>query len=207
MIRAVIFDFNGVISEDMNQTMPALAGALGISMDPKVMRTVWYPLYVEASLGRIAPEEFWIQLRQRLAPGSQPTGREEAQWLSGIGLREPDLLPTLAELKRRHTLGLLSNHVGRWARALLDRWGLTPCFSAVLISSDMGLRKPDLATYQRICQLIGVAPHQALYLADEEEDLRAAQRVGMRPFFIPGEDAESSVGVRLESVARLADIV
>jgi len=97
--------------------------------------------------------------------------------------------------------------VGRWARAILDREGLSSYLSAVLISSDVGVRKPDPEVYQRICRLVRVPPGAAAYVADEEEDLLAAQAVGMFPVFIPGEDATSRVGLRVASVSDLLDPV
>jgi FMN phosphatase YigB (HAD superfamily) len=73
-----------------------------------------------------------------------------------------------------------------------------------LISSDMGIRKPDLAVYREICRMLEVRPESAVYVADEEEDVVAAERVGMFPIFIPGEDRESKVGTKIE---RLSDLL
>lgn len=206
-VQAVVLDLNGVVTTDLNQTMPALAQALGISLEPARLHALWYPLYLQASLGRISPDQLWGELREKLAPGSTPTGHEETQWLAAIYLKEPGLARTLAGLQARYRLGLLSNYVGRWARAILDREGLSSYLSAVLISSDVGVRKPDPEVYQRICRLVGVPSRAAIYVADEEEDLLTAQAVGMFPVFIPGEDATSRVGLRVASVSDLLDPV
>jgi len=206
-LRAVIFDLNGVLTTDLNQEMPALAQVLGINVDAARVYQVWHPLYIEASLGHISADELWSELRHALAPGLLAAGNEESHWLDYICLREPDLARTLARLQVRYTLGIMSNHVGRWARALLARDHLLPYLTAVLISSDMGVRKPDPRTYLRICELCQVSPSEAVYVADEQEDLRAAQAVGMRPFFIPGEDAVSEIGQPVSSIAELAVVL
>jgi len=100
-------------------------------------------------------------------------------------------------------LGLLSNHVGSWTRKLLAEWGLTEMFRTVLVSSDIGVRKPDLAPYQDVCRMLKVRPGVAVYVADEEEDLVAAEKIGMFSIFIPGEDRESRVGKRIEHLSDL----
>jgi len=128
---------------------------------------------------------------------------EENRWLSSIVPLEPDVAHTLAKLGVRYRLGLLSNYVGSWARTLLAEWGLTDMFRGILISSDMGVRKPDLAAYQEICRMLEVGPEAAVYVADEEEDVVAAERVGMFSIFIPGEDRESSVGTKIKGLLDL----
>ncbi|MBM4432206.1 MAG: HAD family hydrolase, partial [Chloroflexi bacterium] len=125
-------------------------------------------------------------------------------FLAGVFLREPGVSDTLAALQQRYVLGLLSNHVARWAYALLERFALRPYFAAVVISSKVRARKPDLITYERICQLLSIAPERAVYIADEEEDLVGCQAAGMFPIFVPGEDAHSRVGL---PIARLSDLL
>jgi len=202
-IRAVVFDLNGVITTDMNKALGKLNAVYGTSLPLDRLRAIWNPLYIEASLGRITPDELWLQLRQSITPGSLPTGYEEEDWLSNIHLREPLIAHTLAQLKAKYMLGLMSNYVGRWARALLERFDLMRLLDAVLISSDIGLRKPSHVLYERICQFLGVQPGEAVYVADEEEDLLAAQAVGMLPVFIPAEGTHSSVRVHIERISDL----
>jgi len=110
---------------------------------------------------------------------------------------------TLANLKQRYVLGLLTNHVGRWARSLLQRLKLTTFFEVVVISSEIGARKPDAVTYLRTCELLNVSPHCAVYVADEEEDLVGCEAAGMFPVFIPGEDRHSGVGLPIRNVSDL----
>jgi FMN phosphatase YigB (HAD superfamily) len=73
----------------------------------------------------------------------------------------------------------------------------------VVISSEIGARKPAHVTYERVCQLLAVAPEQAVYIADEEEDLAGCQAAGMFPIFIAGEDDSSSIGLRIDSLSDL----
>ena len=206
-IRAVIFDLSGVITVDMGKGLSKLNALFGTHVPEWRLAEIWRPLYISASLGQISADELWDRLRQGLAPGSASSGKEEATWLAGITLREPDVADTLAQLRKEYALGLMSNHVGRWARALLDRYDLTRYLDAVLISSDVGVRKPDPLPLRLICELMRVAPPEAVYVADEEEDLEAAQALGMFPIFIPGEDASSRIGLQIEAVSDLLRVL
>jgi FMN phosphatase YigB (HAD superfamily) len=202
-IEAVIFDLGGVITTGLSEALVEMVEWYGADASPQRLLSQWGPLYLQASLGRTQPEELWHRLRQDVDLGELPAGHEDEEFLSRIGLREESIPQTLAVLKESYVLGLLSNHVGRWARALLERFALLPSFDVVVISSEIGARKPDLLGYERVCQMLKVAPEKAIYVADEEEDLIACQAVGMFPIFVPGEDAGSTVGLLLENVSDL----
>jgi putative hydrolase of the HAD superfamily len=202
-ITTIVLDFNGVISSDLNAAARSLGDFWGLPLSPEEVYARWRPVYLQASLGQIPVEQYWRELRSSfgLPPDYSPV--EEDRWLSSLVPLEPDVAQTLTRLGRRYTLGLLSNHVGSWTRKLLAEWGLTEMFRTVLVSSDIGVRKPDLAPYQDVCRMLKVRPGVAVYVADEEEDLVAAEKIGMFSIFIPGEDRESRVGKRIEHLSDL----
>jgi len=204
-IKAVVLDLGGVITTGLGEALDDLLQMYSSHLSPSRghAHALWASLYIEASLGHISPHELWQRFRRQVDLGSVSAGREDQEFLSRIHLREPDVPATLAALKRRYTVGLLSNHVGSWARALLQRFDLLHLFDGVVISSDIGARKPDPPTYLHICERIQVPPEHAVYVADEEEDLVGCQAVGMFPIFIPGQDASSGVGLSIE---RLSDL-
>jgi putative hydrolase of the HAD superfamily len=203
-ITTIVLDFNGVIASDLNVAARSLGEFWGAPLNPAEAYARWRPLYLKASRGQIPVGQFWKELRASFGLTPAYSREEENRWLSSIVPLEPDVAHTLAKLGVRYRLGLLSNYVGSWARTLLAEWGLTDMFGGILISSDMGVRKPDLAAYQEICRMLEVRPEAAVYVADEEEDVVAAERAGMFPIFLPGEDPESRAGMRIR---RLSDLI
>jgi putative hydrolase of the HAD superfamily len=59
--------------------------------------------------------------------------------------------------------------------------GLTPFFSHVLTSAEVGARKPDPAVFRRALDLLGIPAERALHVGDAEDDRRGAAAAGM-PF-------------------------
>lgn len=202
-ITTIVLDFNGVIASDINAAARSLGKFWGRRLNPAEAHARWRPLYLKASLGQIPVEQFWKELRVSFGLSPVYSREEEARWLSSIVPLESDVAHTLARIGGRYTLGLLSNYVGSWARTLLAEWGLADMFRGILISSDRGVRKPDFGPYREICRMLGARPGASVYVADEEEDVVAAERVGMFPVFIPGEDRESSVGTKIQGLAEL----
>lgn len=204
-ILAIALDLGGVIATSMEEALFALVEAHtpGPLPSREHLLGIWHPLYMDASLGRLHPDELWQRVRRCVDLGSLPAGQEDTDFLARIHLCDPSIPDALSELKEKYALAVLSNYVGRWARSLLERDGVMPLLDAVLISSDVGVRKPAPVIYERVCQLLGVAPRLAAYVGDEEEDLIGCQAVGMLPVFIPGQDSASSVGLRIETISDL----
>jgi putative hydrolase of the HAD superfamily len=64
-------------------------------------------------------------------------------------------------------------------------------FDAEIFSNAIGLSKPDPRIYLHCCELLGVEPHEAVFVGDGANDeLAGARRVGMDAILIhrAGED-------------------
>ncbi len=64
-------------------------------------------------------------------------------------------------------------------------------FDAEVFSNSVGMSKPDPRIYRHCCELLGVEPHEAVFVGDGANDeLAGARRVGMEAILIhrPGED-------------------
>jgi putative hydrolase of the HAD superfamily len=202
-LEAVVFDLGGVIATSIEPALRHLVDRYGDEnpVSAAALRGAWWPLYRDATLGRLHPDALWDSFRARIALHWLPHGVEDSALLSHVRMREPSIPQAIASLKDRYRVGLLSNYVGRWARVLLERFGVLALFDAVLVSSEVGIRKPDATIYRRVCEELGVPPARAAYIGDEEEDMVGALGVGMLPIFIPGQDHNSGVGLRIENVA------
>ena len=66
-------------------------------------------------------------------------------------------------------------------RPVLDRQGIPERVDAIVLSSEVGKRKPHPAIFQRALSEVGVAPDEALFVGDRlQGDVFGASRVGMR---------------------------
>ena len=88
----------------------------------------------------------------------------------------------LSRLKESHFLGLLSNFTHPpAARKIIQQAGLTGFFHVVLISGDLGYRKPHPAVFDRLAEQLNVKKNQILYIGDDPEaDVIGAQQAGLR---------------------------
>ena len=69
--------------------------------------------------------------------------------------------------KRGYSLGIISNLIGtREIPEWLETENFKPYFKAVILSSVLGIRKPDLAIYLEAARCIGMEPAKCAYVGD-----------------------------------------
>ena len=108
-----------------------------------------------------------------------------AAWQTHISI-DPAAMPVLTHLKQlKKTIGLVSNfdhppHV----RRLLSENGWAHVFDTVIISSEVGVQKPDPVIFYLALQNTGIAPADAIYIGDTQDDVAGAIAAGIHPVLI-----------------------
>ncbi len=102
-----------------------------------------------------------------------------APWRSHTNLPD-EIRPTLTALKRQYRLAVLSNfNHPAYIAAMLEHFGLTTFFSAVVVSGAVGLRKPNPAMFELVLDRLGVTAAVSVMIGDNPtEDMRGAQAAG-----------------------------
>lgn len=95
----------------------------------------------------------------------------------------PDTIETLTALKKRYPLGLMSNFThAPAAREILARTGLESCFDTILISGELGYRKPHPFVFEELARKLGVEKGKILFTGDDPEpDINGASKAGLIP--------------------------
>ena len=177
MTRAIVFDFNGTLSDDepilcdifihlfaehgkplsAQEYFDELAGL----SDPEIVRT-W--------LGRDHPDvDAVIDERVR---------RYRAAVADGSSVREHvrDAVRYAAE---RVPLAICSGAARAEIEPVVEASGLASCFGAVVSSDDVVEGKPHPEGYIRALELLGVAPADALVIEDTEAGIASARAAGV----------------------------
>ncbi|MEJ2759452.1 MAG: HAD family phosphatase, partial [Anaerolineales bacterium] len=92
---------------------------------------------------------------------------------------DTDLVDFIRTLKKNYTTAVLSNYGSRLRWKITDLWKIGDAFDHLVISSEVGLMKPDPMIYQIALEATGSLPHEAVFIDDAPENVAAAQAVGM----------------------------
>ncbi|HVN51362.1 MAG TPA: HAD-IA family hydrolase [Acidimicrobiales bacterium] len=192
MIRAVLFDFGGVIVDGPWDGFARYERDNGVP--PGFIRRVnatnpddnaWARLERgEVDLDGFA-DLFESEAREL---GHEVDGRAVLAQLVGggsAGRVRPQMVDALRRCSERLVTGLLTNNFLTGAGGDGEGWGEGPyaevlaLFDAIVESSRTGVRKPDPRFYELACELLEIEPPEAVFLDDLGVNLKPARAMGM----------------------------
>jgi putative hydrolase of the HAD superfamily len=139
---------------------------------------------------------------------------EEEAMRVGVLLYE-DSLPVVHDLRSRGIPTALVSNCSHSTRPVVDRLGLAEVFDAVVLSFEIGARKPDAPIYQEALTRLGLHRDDApacLLVDDQAEYCDGATAFGLQARLIMRPDAEPAEGVSVDSrghavITSLTDIL
>jgi len=100
----------------------------------------------------------------------------------------------LVELGGRYKLAIISNMISNVARFVLQKFDLEPYFDYVVLSRDLGIRKPDPEIFNFTLKNLGAKSSAAVHVGDSlEHDVQGAKNVGMKTVWIKGDNVAINI--------------
>ncbi|MEA2453268.1 MAG: putative hydrolase of the superfamily [Actinomycetota bacterium] len=184
--KALIVDFGGVLTTPLQDSFVMFSEALGIELQDLVRVALKAytgdtdQLVIDFETGAISDEEFSKQFAQRL---SDETGVEvDADGLvermfGGMRLEEGMLDAVEAAKHHGFQTALLSNS---WGLGGYPRERLAAIMDVIVISGEVGMRKPDPQIFELTTGKLGLEPAECVFVDDHPGHLKSAQEVGMK---------------------------
>ena len=92
----------------------------------------------------------------------------------------PHAREVVLDLSRRADLCLVTNGISRVQRGRLGLSGIAGCFTAILISEELGVAKPDPRFFQAACDALHLPPSDLLCVGDTPAaDVQGARAAGI----------------------------
>jgi putative hydrolase of the HAD superfamily len=191
MIRAVMFDFGGVISSSPFEAFAHFEAQQGLP--PGFIRKVNATNSNDNAWARLERSEIDVDAfgaqwaAESAALGHEIDGRLVLQMLAGE-LR-PRMVTAIEACRLRYKTALLTNNFVRAERELSrEVAAVYALFDAVLESRVLGVRKPDPRFYELACESLRVAPDESVFLDDLGVNLKPARALGMHTIKVTDPD-------------------
>jgi putative hydrolase of the HAD superfamily len=184
---ALLFDLGGVIMGlDWDRVFSHWAQASGQEADAIRKRYRFDAAYERHERGEIGELEYYVELRKAL--GIDISDRAFRAGWSAIFTRPiEENVALVRQVQDRVPVYAFSNsnaaHQRVWSKQFED--ALTP-FRKVFVSSEMGLRKPERESFERISREIGVPLENILFFDDTLENVEGARRAGLQAVHVKG---------------------
>ncbi len=178
MPEAFLFDFGGVMAQAKTK------GAIDLIQE--TFNVPWHDAetayfgFKEDIFRRGDPKEYW----QHWADSHQLT--LPPNWLENYSRAYsksvvffPEMVELVKELQAKgYTTALISNISGYHAQ-LMRNVGNFDLFYPVILSGDIGTRKPDLKAFKIAIETLDVPPSKVLFIDDSKMNVQAAKKAGM----------------------------
>ena len=177
-IKALIFDFGNVVGffdhrRATNRLLPHSC------MDADELHRLLHegPLAEQYERGAVATEYFRAAVKQ--AAGIKCADCDFDEAYADIFWHNDALCGWLPELAQRYTLLLLSNTNDLHARKFRDQFaGPLGVFKHIILSHEVGLRKPDLEVYAHATKAAGCTPREVVFVDDLPANIAGARAAG-----------------------------
>ncbi|HJQ08381.1 MAG TPA: HAD family phosphatase [Candidatus Saccharimonadales bacterium] len=176
MIKAVLFDFGGVLSEagKRGSIRRWLGKVYGLDIDVRQIDKVFYKMW----RGQITDAAFLAEVHRRYPDA--PVASKEDFLKAMEQFKRSSPVYALAEALRKHGIktGILSNVFGIGVGAL-RAGGFYNGFDPLLLSCEVGYAKPDPEFYEIAIAKLGVSPKEIVFIDDQQYVLDPARAMGM----------------------------
>jgi HAD superfamily hydrolase (TIGR01662 family) len=199
-IKSVLFDFGDTLVQESPQySVDACLSRLlktlarnGISVSLKDCRRAYDATY-ERILARHSLREvvYTVVVSRTLGLcgySLEPTDQRVVEgaeafmecWMQARTM-ERSVPSVLRRLRRRYKLGVVSNHTFSPAVSrTLMRFGVVELFDAIVVSADVGWRKPSPRIFRKALRTMRILASETVYVGDElDHDVEGAMKVGL----------------------------
>lgn len=178
-IRAVIFDFGGVLvrTED-DSGRRRWEERLGLSRGELERLVFESDVSVQAMLGRLSEEAVWQNVARALRLSATELAELRRDFWAGDRL-DPHLFAFLRNLRPRYRVGLISNAWDNARSVFTEKYGLGQVLDVLVVSAEEGVMKPEARIYHIALERLGVRPEEAVFIDDIEENVVGARKAGL----------------------------
>ena len=211
-IRAVLWDFGGVMTESPFLSFRRFEGQRGLPKDflrGINARNHDHNAWARFERSELSPQQFDEAFAtETRAAGHEVRGLDVIDLL--YGEIRPQMVTALKLCKGRFINACVTNNVSagpgrgierdsgraRESKAILD------LFDIVIESSKVGVRKPEVRFFELACAQLGITAPQAVYLDDLGTNLKPARAMGMHTIRVETPEIaiaelENILGIRL----------
>lgn len=220
IIKGILFDINGTLiniqtdegNEEIYRGISHFLTYQGIHIHRWEVRDEYYQLMDQQrqTSTETCPEfdavEIWrafLLRRPEICQGLHP---EKLQWLPkflaemyrGISRHRLQLYPevknVLDKLFTRYRLAALSDAQSAWAVPEIRAVGIEGYFNPIIVSGDVGYRKPDKRIFQLALDGMKLPPENVLFVGnDMYRDIYGAKQMGMKTVFYSSNQGRKKV--------------
>lgn len=187
-IRNVLLDLGGVLyGVNYHKSQAAFAALTAAAGLPAVhySQADQAQLFDLFETGHITANHFRNGLREKLGDLSVSDAVIDDAWNAMLLGPLPARTFVLQHISKHYPLAMLSNtNAIHWSRVGTEIEHLLPFFLRIFTSHEMGLRKPEAASFLYVLNAMGWQASETLFVDDSHQHIVGAAAIGLRAFHL-----------------------
>ena len=176
MIKAIIFDWGGVISIRGSFEPLIKKWSEEKDIDPKEMHKTLRYWWEQARVDEIDSKLFWKNLSEFLKIDPYVFRKELIKY---FGFR-PETIELAKKLKTKYKIAILSNQIRDWLEEEIKKYKLDETFELIITSYESKKAKPDPEIFKKTAELLGVKIDECILIDDHTKNTTGAEKLGMK---------------------------
>jgi epoxide hydrolase-like predicted phosphatase len=178
-IKTILWDIGGVLERTEDHgPRTAIAEKVGLHPDELSHLVFGRPDNYRIQRGEISLEEHIRNIAAALEVNHEEMDTILEPFFGGDRL-DKDLVEHIRALKQDYTTGVISNYMPPLRNKINDMWGIGDAFDTLVISSEVGVMKPDPEIYKIALERTQTSPEHAVFIDDFIENVEGARNLGM----------------------------
>ena|GEM_PF-2050063 len=196
ILKGVLIDFGNTLAfvdkmknREYEAALLSVLKKFGYEGSRKSLSSVLGSMSLESTTGELKSlQEFWSLMLEKLGIPERPELFYELQkarddYSDKMYKLYDGVLETLGVLKEKYKLALVSNcAVG--ADMLFHSLGLDDFFICMILSYQLGVRKPNKRMYLEALKCLKLDARECAFVADEISDLEGAREIGLATILV-----------------------
>jgi len=182
MIKAILFDYNGLLVDDMDYQKKAyekLYNDNGMKVTEEFKKKM-----LSSSPEKNITDVFGNDLSdEKIQSLLQEKAKNYFDHIRGKKIAVEHLQEILESLSKHFVLGIISNSRTEWIKPFFEEY--LNFFSLMLTTEEIEKPKPDPSSLFKAASILNVKPEECVYLGDSVTDMKTATNAGMPGIAIP----------------------
>lgn len=178
MIKAILFDFDGVLTVDKYGSVSMakfLSEKTGLPHDQ--IRSVYGKYNARMLYGEVTHEEIWPDFCADLGVRMDISLLDEAFRATPMN---PEMLDLVRELKTNYKIGMVTDNPVERMDATVDHFNLRPLFDAITVSGAVHVRKDRPEIFETTFAALNVRPEECVFIDNTPKNLIVPGQMGVK---------------------------
>ena len=199
-IKFIYFDIGGVMTDTANYFKEATT-KFGIPINE--FTEFWQDNFRnEMTRGKISPQEFWKKATKKFNLKNAEDFNFIESWINDY-IPRTEVHELAEKLSKKYKIGLISNIYNGMMPRLIELGIIADIkYSAIVLSNETGLRKPEKKIYELATVKAGVKPDEILLIDDRQDFIEGAKAAGWQTVWFD----EKNINRTIENIEKILNV-